>query len=253
MSGSIWVVGIGPGSLAHLTPAAREALEAADVIVGYKTYLQLLDSVAVEVPREASGMKKEVARVCHAVDLAKRGSRVALVSSGDAGIYGMAGLVYEVLRQRDEPDIAVQVIPGISALNAAASLLGAPLMLDFAVVSLSDQLIPLNDILQRLEAAAQADFVLCLYNPKGHARTVPFERCCEILTRWRPAETPVGIVRAAYRDGQRVQVTTLAGLPAAEVDMLTVIIVGNSHTALANGKMVTARGYADKYELDGLA
>lgn len=251
MSGAIWVVGIGPGSLDYMTPAARQVIETADVILGYKTYLRLIESLVPKTPREASGMRKEVERVGRAVDLAKEGKRVAVISSGDAGIYGMAGLVYEVLRQRDESEIAVQVIPGISALNAAASLLGAPLMTDFAVVSLSDQLVPLDEILSRLTAAAQADFVLCLYNPKGMRRTLPFERCCEILLQQRAPDTPVGIVRAAYRDGQRVEIVTLAELPGADVDMLTIVLVGNSRTAVHRGKLVTARGYADKYKLDG--
>ena len=249
MSGSIVVIGLGPGDPAQMTPAARQALESADVIFGYKTYLRLIADIAPETPRQGSGMRQEVSRVNRVVDAALEGRRVALVSSGDAGIYGMAGLVYEVLRERSLSDLPVEVVPGVSALNAAAALLGAPLMTDFAAISLSDQLTPRAEILRRVELAAQADFVLCLYNPKGKNRVEPFERTCEILARYRGPDTPVGIVRAAYRQKQSVEVIPLADLPAAEVNMVTIIIVGNSRTGVFNGKMVTPRGYDSKYSL----
>jgi precorrin-3B C17-methyltransferase len=232
-----------------MTPAARQALETADVISGYKTYLRLIADLAPGTPREGSGMRQEVSRVNQVIDLAQTGQRVALISSGDAGVYGMAGLVYEVLRERAIDDLPVEVIPGVSALNAAAALLGAPLMTDFAAISLSDQLTPRDEILRRVDLAAQADFILCLYNPKGKQRVEPFELTCEILARHRPPETPVGLVRAAYRDKQQVEIITLADLPRAEVDMVTIIIVGNGRTGLYNGKMVTPRGYAGKYDL----
>jgi precorrin-3B C17-methyltransferase len=250
MNGSIVVVGIGPGDLALLTPAARQAIETADVILGYRTYLELIGTLAPDVGREASGMRQEVERVQRAIALAKQGNRVALVSGGDPGIYGMSGLVYEVLQRQDEK-VAVEVIPGISALNAAASLLGAPLMTDFATISLSDQLVPCEDIVRRVELAAQADFVLCLYNPKGLRRVEPFRLACEALARHRRPETPVGIVRSAYRPDQRVEISRLVDLPSADVDMLTVIIVGNSQTEVYGGKLVTPRGYAGKYSLAG--
>jgi precorrin-3B C17-methyltransferase len=153
--------------------------------------------------------------------------------------------------RRDLRPVAVEIIPGVSALNAAAALLGAPLMTDFAAISLSDQLVPREEILRRLELAAKADFVLCLYNPKSHARQDMFERACQILARERPPQTPVGVVRAAYRDGQQVQIITLAELPEAPVDMLTLLVVGNSQTRVYDHKMVTPRGYAEKYELGG--
>jgi precorrin-3B C17-methyltransferase len=249
VSGSIVVVGLGPGDLDHLTPAARQSLETADVISGYKTYLRLIANLAPTVPRQGSGMRQEVSRVNQVIDLALDGRRVALISSGDAGVYGMAGLVYEVLRQREIDNLPVEVLPGISALNAAAALLGAPLMTDFAAISLSDQLTPRDEILRRVELASQADFILCLYNPKGKQRVEPFELTCQILARHRSPETPVGLVRAAYRAEQEVEVLTLAELPGAEVNMVTIIIVGNSRTGVFNGKMVTPRGYARKYEL----
>lgn len=250
MTGTLKVIGIGPGAAELITPAAQRALESVDVIIGYKTYLRLIDHLAPDTPRQATGMRQEVPRVNQAVELARAGQRVALVSSGDAGVYGMAGLVFEVLRERGENGIGVEVVPGVSALNAAASLLGAPLMMDFAAISLSDQLVPRDEILRRLELAVQAGFVLALYNPKGKKRTEPFERACEILARHLPPETPVGIVRDAYRTGQSIELITLAGLPAAEVNMVTTVIVGNRHTFAHHGKMVTPRGYANKYELD---
>jgi len=251
MNGLIIVIGLGPGDTAHLTPAARQALESADIIFGYKTYLKLIADLAPDIPRAGSGMRQEVSRVNDCVDEAQTGKRVALISSGDAGVYGMAGLVFEVLQERGLADLPVEIIPGISALNAAAALLGAPLMTDFAAISLSDQLVPRAEILRRVELATQADFILGLYNPKGKQRVEPFERTCEILARHRPPETPVGIVRAAYRDKQSVELITLADLPAADINMVTIVIVGNSLTQNFDGKMVTPRGYANKYELKG--
>jgi precorrin-3B C17-methyltransferase len=248
--GLISVVGIGPGALAHMTAAARQAIEDADLILGYKTYLRLIADLATTTPREASGMHEEVARAGRAIDLAAAGKHIALISGGDAGIYGMAGLVYEMLHLRGEQTVWVEVVPGVSALNAAAALLGAPVMTDFCAISLSDQLVPLDEILRRVGLAAEADFCICLYNPKGRKRTEPFCGACEILARHRPPETPVGIVRAAYREEQRVTLTTLSRLPQAEVDMVTTVIVGNSRTYVAHGKMVTRRGYASKYNLE---
>lgn len=247
-AGEIVIVGIGPGASEHITSAAREAIESADVILGYKTYLRLIANLAPGVPREVTGMRQEVERVNRAIDLAQKGKRLALVSGGDPGIYGMAGLVYEALRER-HANVAVEVVPGVSALNAAAALLGAPLMHDFAVISLSDLLTPLEDILRRIDVAARADFVLCIYNPKGRDRTEPFLRACEILACCRAPETPVGVVRSAYREGQQALVVALADLPDTEVDMTTIVIVGNSRTFVRDGKMVTPRGYDTRYDL----
>lgn len=252
--GRISVVGIGPGAEAHMTTAAQQAIGEADVIVGYQTYLRLIAHLAPDTPRQSSGMGQEVARVGRAIDLAEEGRHVALVSGGDAGVYGMAGLVYEVLHVGETIDspqaVVVEVIPGVSALNAAAALLGAPLMTDFCAISLSDQLVPLDEILDRVELAARGDFVIGLYNPKSRRRTEPFRRACEILVRHRPSETPVGIVRAAYREGQQVTLTSLSDLAQADVDMVTTVVVGNDRTYVAQGKMVTRRGYATKYDLE---
>lgn len=252
MSGSIVVVGLGPGGPQHLTPAARAAVEGADVILGYRTYLKLIDRLAPGTPREGHGMRQEVERVQRAVERARSGRKVALVSSGDAGIYGMAGLVYDVLREQKAEEVEVEVVPGMSALNAAAALVGAPLMSDFAVISLSDHLTPLAQILRRVELAAEADFVLCLYNPKGR-RVEPFARTCAILKATRAPETPVGIVRAASREGEEVRLSTVGTMAKEAVDMLTLLIVGNSRSYVYRGRMVTPRGYEHKYQLGGSA
>lgn len=247
VKGNINIIGLGPGDTQHLTPAGRSAIEKADVIVGYTTYIKLIADLAPGIPRQASGMRKEVERAREAVSLAAQGKSVAVISSGDPGIYGMAGLLFE-MQEKIETDIEIQIYPGISALNAAASLLGAPLMTDFAVISLSDQLVPLEAIHKRLEAAAQSDFILCLYNPKSRQRIEPFELACETLLQHRSADTLVGIVRKAYRQGQEVEIISLQDLPTSEINMLTVIIVGNHLTEMINGKMVTRRGYHDKYD-----
>lgn len=251
MIGHIFIIGLGPGSPDWLAPAARRALEGASIILGYHTYLEQIQGIAPQIRREASGMRHEVERARRAIELAQTGERVALVSGGDPGIYGMAGLVFELLPESRGQEIQVEVLPGISALNAAAALLGAPLMSDFAAVSLSDHLTPLEDILQRVESAARAGFVLCLYNPRSHRRLEPFERACNILLQHLPAETPVGVVKAAFRPEQNVRVIRLDELAAQEIGMDTLLIVGAPSTRLLHGRMVTPRGYERKYDLGG--
>lgn len=246
MSGLIQVVGLGPGDVAFLAPAAREAIETADVILGYKTYLGLIEQVAPHIPRQSSGMREEVARARQALEFAAEGQRVVVVSSGDPGVYGMAGLIFEICDENNY-DLQIEIVPGISAVNAAAALLGAPLMTDFAVISLSDQLVPLEEIAKRLDVAARADFVLCLYNPKGMRRVKPFEIACEILLKHRAPQTPVGIVRKAYRKGQQVSIIPLGNLSGSDIDMLTILIIGNNNTYSKNGKLITQRGYHNKY------
>ncbi len=248
MTGRIDIVGLGPGSTDWLAPAVYQAIESAGVILGYHTYLEQIEAIAPTTPREASGMRHEVERARRAIELAQRGEQVMVVSGGDPGIYGMAGLVLEMLNEQ-EADIPVTVMPGISALNAAAALLGAPLMTDFATVSLSDHLMALDDILLRVEAAARAGFVLCLYNPRSHKRTEPFERTCQVLLQYLPAQTPVGVVQAAFRPNQSVRCIALEDLPTLPVGMDTILIVGRSTTRIMNDKMVTPRGYQKKYDL----
>jgi cobalt-factor III methyltransferase len=247
----LWVVGLGPGDERHLSPAARQAIGVSDTIVGYKTYVNLIGALLVDKRVMATGMRQEVGRAREAIALARQGHRVSLVCSGDAGIYGMAGLVYEILQEQGEPDAAppVEVVPGISALSAAASLLGAPLMHDFATVSLSDLLTPWDTIARRLEAAAAADFVLVLYNPSSSQRFRPLAEARRILLSHRPPTTPVGVVTAAYRPEQRTAITSIEDMVLAKIDMLTTVIIGNSTTFQFGNAMVTRRGYSDKYDL----
>jgi len=248
--GRLTVVGLGPGSAEHLTPAARAALEGSEVIAGYATYLELIPAELLAGKRRlASGMRQEVERCRLALDEARGGARVALVSSGDAGIYGMAGLVLEMA---GDDDLEIEVVPGVSAVQAAAARLGAPLMHDFAVISLSDLLTPWETIVARLEAAAAADFVVALYNPRSRSRTTQIVTAREILLRHRPADTPVGIVRQATRPDESVTVTTLQGMLDHPVDMFSVVLIGNRATTLdGRGRMVTPRGYASRYDLGG--
>ncbi|MFA7346181.1 MAG: precorrin-3B C(17)-methyltransferase [Desulfurivibrionaceae bacterium] len=231
-----------------MTPAAGEALAAAEVIVGYQTYLDLIPEFLAGKEVLASQMMKEVDRCRKALDLAAQGRIVALVSGGDPGIYAMAGLVFEMAREQNVC-VAIEVIAGIAALNACAARLGAPLMHDFAAISLSDLLTPWEKIEKRLEAAASADFVVVIYNPKSKKRAEHIVRAREILLAHRDAETPVGIVTAATRENERIVLTTLGKMLEHEIDMQTTIIVGNSMTFAWQGFMVTPRGYAAKYEL----
>ncbi|MEJ5327617.1 MAG: precorrin-3B C(17)-methyltransferase [Candidatus Bathyarchaeia archaeon] len=241
--GRISVVGIGPGGLEHLTPKARQAIEAADVIIGYKTYIKLIQPVitsAIEVI--SGGMGQEVERARVAVAKALENKRVAVISSGDPGVYGMAGVVLEVAAN-EKAAVPIEIIPGVTAATAAAAALGAPLVGDFAVISLSDLLTPWQLIEKRLNAAAEADFVIVLYNPQSQGRKEPLAKAHQILLKYRSQETPVGIVKAVGRDGEKVVITTLGSMLEHEIDMATAIIVGNSTTRIVNERMVTPRGY----------
>lgn len=231
-----------------MTPAAGEALGAAEVIIGYQTYLDLIPEFLVGKEVLASQMMKEVDRCRKALELAGQGRIVALVSGGDPGIYAMAGLVFEMAREQNVC-VEIEVIAGIAALNACAARLGAPLMHDFAAISLSDLLTPWEKIEKRLEAAAAADFVVVIYNPKSKKRAEHIVKAREILLAHRAPETPVGIVTAATRENERIVLTTLGKMLESEIDMQTTIIVGNSMTFAWQGFMVTPRGYAAKYAL----
>ncbi len=250
--GALTLVGFGPGSEDHLTPIARRAIEDADIIIGYRTYIDLVRHLIGQKTVIETGMTEEIDRATQAVELAYSGQRVTLVSSGDVGIYGMAGLAYEVLDQKGwtGTEIAVEVIPGITALSACASLLGAPLMHDFASISLSDLLTPWEIIRRRLEAAAAADFVVALYNPRSSKRVRQVEEAREILLAHRAPETPVGIVKSAMREGETVVISTIENMLTHPIGMLTTILVGNSQTRLVSGRMVTPRGYRNKYDLE---
>lgn len=258
--GDIYVVGIGPGGVEHLTFRAKEVLENCDVIVGYKTYIDLIKDVIQGKEIFSTGMTKEIDRCQKAIKLAISGKKVAVVSSGDAGIYGMAGLVLELLggRRREVESgkdknhtphptshIPVSIIPGVPAFCAAASLLGAPLMHDFASISLSDLLTPWETIRERLEMASAADFVIILYNPKSKTRISQLEEAISIISSHRNHNTPVGIVKNAAREGEEIKITTLKEVLSHYdfIDMTTIVIIGNSATFIANDKIITPRGY----------
>ncbi len=240
-AGKLWVVGLGPGDPRLLTGQALAALREADILIGYEAYLQLLEPLSLRAECRGSPIGTELVRAAEALELARQGRRVALVSSGDAGVYGMASLVLETAGAL--PGVDVEVVPGVTAATAAAALLGAPLGHDFACVSLSDLLTPWEVIERRLDAVGQGDLVLALYNPVSRRRTWQLPRAREILLRHRPPETPVGMVRRAYRPGTERRITTLDRLSAEGVTMETTILVGSSRTRLVNGRMVTPRGY----------
>jgi len=256
-AGRITVVGLGPGDPSLLPPLARAALLRSQAIVGYKGYIKLLEQDILAGRQVLStGMTGEVERCNAAIDLASSGVETVVVSSGDAGIYAMAGLVLELVEARAlARALEVEVVPGIPALCAAAALLGAPLMHDFAVVSLSDLLTPWELILRRVTAAAGADFVIVLYNPRSVRRKDQLPAALAAIAAHRPGTTPVGLVKRAYRPGQEVVATTLDGLDVEAVDMQSILVVGNSATRLVAGqsglRMLTPRGYAGKYGLSG--
>ena len=246
--GKITVVGIGPGSLLDMTPRARQAIEAAEVIAGYNTYIKLIEELLGDRKVIGTAMMQEIDRCRMAVAEAADGHDTVVVSSGDAGVYGMAGLVLELVLQQPEesrPEFG-GVIAGVSAVNAAASVLGAPLMHDFAVISLSDLLTPWETIEKRIEMAAQGDFVTALYNPKSKKRVENIERVREIMLKHRKADTPVGIVTAASRDGEGKIISTLEDFTNEEINMFSLVIIGNSMTYVKDGYMITPRGYGNK-------
>jgi precorrin-3B C17-methyltransferase len=238
------VVGLGPGDPGLLTPQAERALRAADVVLGYDAYLEALRPLRLPGELRGSPIGAEAERAALALELAAAGRRVVLVSSGDAGVYGMASLVLETAERA--PGVEVEVVPGVTAALSAAALLGAPLGHDFACVSLSDLLTPWPVIERRLEAAGQGDFVVALYNPLSKRRTWQLPRARDLLLQHRPAETPVGLVDRAYRAGARAWLTALGELTGAGVGMETLLIVGNSRTRVVNGRLVTPRGYGER-------
>jgi cobalt-precorrin 5A hydrolase/precorrin-3B C17-methyltransferase len=256
--GKIYVVGTGPGSIAHITPYAQQAIRKSDVIVGYGTYIELIPDLLRDKEVFSTGMTQEIDRCRKAVELALDGKTVSVISGGDPGIYAMAGLVFEILSSEARKlgsleangkgaDIAVEVVPGISALNACAARLGAPLMHDFASISLSDRLTPWELIEKRLDAAAMADFVIVLYNPKSRGRAGHIGRAREIILKHRSRDTPVGIVKGAMRGDEKVVLTDLGKMLDCEIDMQTTVIIGNSKTFEWNNLMITPRGYEKKF------
>ncbi len=239
------VVGIGPGDADQMTPRALAALRESSVIVGYSAYVELVRPLYPEKEFVATAMRGEEERCRIAVGRAAAGEEVSVICSGDAGVYGMAGLVL-TLAARERVD--VEVVPGMTAACTGAALLGAPLTHDFAVISLSDLLTPWERIEQRLRCAAEADFVLCLYNPMSRRRTGYLRRACEIAMQFRSPETPCGLARNIGRDGESGEILTLEMLRDANVDMFTTVFIGNSQTRVIGGRMVTPRGYRAERE-----
>lgn len=240
--GSLTVVGIGPGNADDRTHRAERAIRQADVIFGYRPYLQAIADLAHDKDLRPSGMRQERERVDAALDEATRGKNVALISSGDAGIYGMAGVALERSQAR-QLRIRIEIVPGVTAAAAAAARFGAPLMLDYATVSLSDLLVPWDRIVHRVRCIAEADLVLALYNPRSQKRTAQLTEVRQILLQHRSADTPVGLARALGSSEESHSLSTLASFDEGEVDMRSILIVGNSTTRANDGWMLTPRGY----------
>lgn len=243
----IYVAGIGPGSAEDITPAVLEAVRKSDVVVGYKYYFQFIepylspDTLCVD-----TGMKKEKERASQAIQYAREGKTVCVISSGDAGIYGMAPLIWEM-----DPTMDIEVLPGISAFQKAASLLGAPIGHDLCIISMSDLMTPWAVIERRIKAAAIGDFVTAIYNPKSNGRYWQLHRLVELFRKERSENTPVGYVRQAGRAEQTIRLTTLAEFDPEDVDMFTVVIIGNSQSFISNGKFITPRGYFREQKEEG--
>ena len=236
------MVGIGPGPIARQTKEALDIIASSEVILGYQLYLGLIRDLIKDKEVYSSGMGQEEERCRKAIDLARSGKKVALLSSGDTGVYGMAGLVLEIMA-KEGLDINLEIIPGVPSANTAAARLGAPLMLDYATISLSDLLVPWELIEKRLVAAASSDMVIVLYNPKSKDRQWQLSKAQEIILRYRSAVTPVGIVADAGRDDERVVITTLGRLGEEDISMRSIVIIGNSTTFRYQDWLITPRGY----------
>lgn len=239
----VYVVGLGPGAGMQMTAQARQVLEQCPVIAGYTVYIDLIREEFPQKQFLMTPMRKEAERCKMALEQARHGQDVAMVCSGDAGVYGMAGLMYEL--KADYPEVELKIIPGITAATGGAAVLGAPLMHDFAVISLSDLLTPWEKIEARLRAAAAADFVICIYNPSSKKRKDYLARACRILMEWRRADTVCGTVKNIGRDGETKRILTLEELEQTEADMFTTVYIGNEQTKNLDGYMVTPRGYRD--------
>ena len=235
------VVGSGPGAWTKMTIEAAEALQCSDTIIGYTVYIDLVKEHLPGKEFLSTPMKKEVERCVMAFEEAEKGKTVSMVCSGDAGVYGMSGLMYEVGERY--PDVKLRIIPGVTAALGGGAVLGAPLIHDFCLISLSDLLTPMEKIEKRLQAAAEADFCIVLYNPSSHKRKDYLQKACDILLQYRKPDTVCGIVENIGRDGETSRVLTLGELRNTDVNMFTTVFIGNSQTKNLNGKMVTPRGY----------
>lgn len=236
------MVGIGPGARNEISQRALDALKNSETIVGYKLYVDLVKDIIGNKQVISTAMRKEIERVEQAIQEALSGKIVSIISSGDPGVYGMAGLVLEVISRENRP-LPIEVIPGIPAANAAAAVLGAPLMHDYAVISLSDLLTPWETIERRVKCAAEADFVIVLYNPKSSQRTWQIEKTVSIVLQYKSPSTPVGIVKDVSREDEEIVLTTLGKVTSHPIDMTTIVIIGNSTTFRYQDYMITRRGY----------
>ena len=225
-----------------MTFKAAEVIQNADVVTGYTAYVNMMKPIFPDKTYKATGMMKEVERCRMAIEDAMSGLDVAMISSGDSGIYGMAGIIYQLAEEMGA-DIEIDTVPGMTAASTAASVLGAPLMHDLAIISLSDLMTPLDLIMKRVDCAGIGDMIVCLYNPKSKTRTEYLNDAQKILLKYRNPETPVGVVRNAGRDDESKQITTLGELDKADVDMFSIVIIGNSQTYVSNGRIITPRGY----------
>ena len=254
MTGKLYIVGVGPGHHDHMTFRAKRVIEESDTIVGYETYVNLVEDLIDGKDIHRYAMTQEVERAHQCIDLAKEGKIVSLVSSGDPGIYGMAGLIFEILAEsgwNPETDLQVELVPGVSALNSCASLIGSPLMTDFAVVSMSDLLVPWEIIVKRVEAAAQGDYVIVIYNPSSKKRIHQQQDTRKLLLKYRKPSTPVAIIKGAFRKSQTIVMTDLEHLEehSDKLGMISTVIVGNSSTYNFKDLMINPRGYTSKYNL----
>ena len=254
MTGKLYIVGVGPGHHDHMTFRAKHVIEESDTIVGYETYVNLVEDLIDGKDIHRYAMTQEVERAHQCIDLAKEGKIVSLVSSGDPGIYGMAGLIFEILAEsgwNPESDLQVELVPGVSALNSCASLIGSPLMTDFAVVSMSDLLVPWDIIVKRVEAAAQGDYVIVIYNPSSKKRIHQLQDTRKLLLKYRKPSTPVAIIKGAFRKSQTIVMTDLEHLEehSDKLGMISTVIVGNSSTYNFKDLMINPRGYTSKYNL----
>lgn len=237
----LYIVGFGAGSAEGMTIAAEKAISASDVVIGYTVYAELMKKIFPEKTYITTAMRQECGRVKLAFEEAEKGKTVSLICNGDSGVYGMAGLAYEL--SVNYPEVEIETVSGVTAALSGGAILGAPLTHDFAVISLSDLLTPWEKIEKRLECAAAADFVIAIYNPSSKKRPDHLARACDILLRFKSPETVCGYVRNIGREGEESRILTLAELKNTMVDMFTTVFIGNSETKIISGRMVTPRGY----------
>ena len=235
----IYVIGIGPGALSKMSFEAKDALDNSDCIVGYKLYIDLIKPMLTSQEIVKNGMRGERERCRQAIELSRKGHTVSVVSSGDAGVYGMAGLIYELANDEDD----IRIIPGITASSASAACLGAPLMHDYCHISLSDLLTPYDLIMNRVKHAALADFVICFYNPKSHGRREHLKNALEIIREIKGDDVLIGVVKDASREAESTHIFRLSEIDYSLIDMTSMVIVGNRQTMIKKGKMITPRGY----------